>query len=203
MSTPRLSWILNSEGKSIEQSAYQILVATNQEILQKDSSDLWNTGKISTDQSIHIKYEGKKLESGMRVFWKVRIWDEHNQPTAWSDVAFWEMSLLHESDWKAKWISTKDFNHGDSYNLRSPYFRKDIDIHKKIKRARVYVTGLGYYEFYLNGQKIGDHVLSPNQTNYDERKLEKWSEPRIGNMKTSVMYETFDITSYLKKGENT
>ncbi|MCK5471167.1 MAG: alpha-L-rhamnosidase, partial [Cyclobacteriaceae bacterium] len=116
MSTPRLSWILNSEGKSIKQSVYQILVATNQEILQKDSSDLWNTGKISTDQSIHIKYEGKKLESGMRVFWKVRIWDEHNQPTAWSDVAFWEMSLLHESDWKAKWISTKDFNHGDSYN---------------------------------------------------------------------------------------
>lgn len=203
MSSPRLSWILNSEGKSIKQSAYQIVAATNQEILQQDSSNLWNTGKISTDQSIQIKYEGKNMKSGMRVFWKVRIWDEDDQPTAWSNVAFWEMSFLRDADWKAKWISTKDFRKGNSYNLRAPYFRKDIDIHKKIKRARVYATGLGYYEFYLNGQKIGDHVLSPNQTNYDKRELEKWGEPRVGNMQTSVLYETFDITSYLKNGKNT
>ncbi len=203
INSPRLRWILKSEGKSIKQSAYQILAATNQGILEKDTSDLWNTGKVPTDQSIQISYEGEKLKSGQRIYWKVRIWDGSNQPTNWSQVAFWEMSLMNDSDWEAKWISTEDYKHGASYNLRAPYFRKDINIQKKVKKARVYVTGLGYYEFYLNGKKIGDHLLSPNQTNYDRRKLEKWGEPRVGNMRTSVLYETFDITPYLNEGENT
>lgn len=203
LTTPRLSWILHASANNIKQSAYQILASTNRQLLQNDDFDLWNTGKVSNDQSIHIKYNGKKLESGMRIYWKVKIWDGNDQPTAWSKTAFWEMSLLNKTDWIAKWISTSKFRSSNSLNLNAPYFRKDIHIDKEIKSARIYVTGLGYYESYLNGRKIGDHVLSPNQTNYDKRYDVKLSDKRVGNMHTSVMYETFDIKPLLHKGENT
>ena len=123
----------------------------------------------------------------MCIYWKVRTWDKLNQPTSWSNIAFWEMILMSASEWQAKWISSKIFQSGDSLNLRAPYFRKDIQIQKKTKRVRVYVTGLGYNQFHINGQKIGDNVFSPNQTNYDKRKLEKWNEKRIGKMQTSVL----------------
>ena len=116
MQSPRLSWILISDGKNKKQTAYHILTATNPEILQKDSFDLWNTGKIISDQSIQIKYAGEKLKSGMCIYLTVRIWDELNQPTSWSSIAFWEMSLLNASDWQAKWISSKIFQSGDSLN---------------------------------------------------------------------------------------
>ena len=199
---PRLSWQMKKDLRGAAQTAYQLVAATSDEKLADNTPDLWDSGKIESDQSIQLVYGGKPLKSGMKVSWRVRIWDEAKNESAWSNIAHWEMGLLNTGDWQAKWIGAPaSLNPGD-LKYAAPLFRKEITISKSIKQARAYISGLGYYELYINGAKTGDHLLSPNQTNYDRQKVEKWSEPRIGNMTTTVMYETFDITSSLKQGKN-
>ncbi|MEI7525157.1 MAG: alpha-L-rhamnosidase N-terminal domain-containing protein, partial [Mariniphaga sp.] len=199
---PRLSWQMKKDLPGASQTAYRILVATSAEELSKNSGDLWDTGKIDSDQSTQVAYAGKPMKSGEKVFWKVQIWDETKSESTWSTVSEWEMGLLNATDWQAKWIgapaslTTGDLKHA------APLFRKELNLLKKVKKASVYISGLGYYELYINGTKIGDHVLSPNQTNYDRQKVEKWEESRIGNMTSTVLYETFDITASLKEGGN-
>ncbi len=200
--TPRLSWKMNSIQKGAQQTEYRIMVASSEELLQKESPDLWDSKMIKTDQSTQIIYSGKPLKSGMKVFWKVLIRNQQHFTSSWSNTANWEMGLLNKEDWQANWIGAPDTINTGKWKLPAPQFRKEVTLAKKIKRARAYVSGLGYYELYLNGKKIGDHVLSPNQTNYDQRNLELWSESKIGNMTTTVLYETLDITENLKAGAN-
>jgi alpha-L-rhamnosidase len=199
---PRLSWKMKKPVNGARQTACQIVVATSDDLLSKEKPDLWDSGKIESDQSIQLVYDGKPLTPGLKVWWKVRIWDEEKTSSAWSESAHWEMGLLNASDWQAKWIGAPVKLLSKEWKLAAPQFRKEVNISKKIKSARAYISGLGYYELYINGKKIGDHVLSPNQTNYDRQKVEKWSEPRIGNMTSTVLYETFDITSSLIQGGN-
>jgi len=198
-SQPRLSWILNLNRRGSCQTAYQIQAASEAEYLSGEKIDLWDSGRIFSDQSVHILYQGKKLISRQSVYWRVRIWDEHGQPSPWSDPASWEMALLTPEDWQAVWVGRIDET--DSSDS-SPLFRKSFRIEKPVRRARVYISGLGYYELYLNGKKVGDHVLSPNQTNYDRRRDENWQEARVGHMSTRVLYEIFDIGDFLQKGQN-
>jgi len=200
--SPRLSWKMKKDTRGARQTAYRIEVASTDGLLITDSPDIWDSGKIESDLSIQVEYDGIPLKSGMRVSWRVKIWDEENNPSQWSNIFHWEMGLIGETDWKAKWIGAPGSLTYGEWKYFSPLFRKEVNISKKIKSARAYISGLGYYELYINGEKIGDHVLSPNQTNYDRRQVEKWSEPRIGNMTTSVLYETYDITSNLKSGGN-
>lgn len=199
---PRLSWRMKKDLRGARQTAFQILVASTEQQLSINSADLWDSGKVNSDQSIQIVYNGKPLKSGMQAYWKVKIWDEEKNESAWSKTSKWEMGLLHPSDWQAKWIGAPESLTTGELKNAAPLFRKELTISKKVKQARAYISGLGYYELYLNGTKIGDHVLSPNQTNYDRQKVEKWDESRIGNMTSTVLYETFDITSSVKKGLN-
>ncbi|MCG6189323.1 family 78 glycoside hydrolase catalytic domain [Maribellus maritimus] len=199
---PRLSWRMESTENGAGQTAYRILAATNMDLLKNETPDLWDSGKIESSQSIQVEYNGKPLNSGMKVFWKVQVWDEKGKKLNWSQSAYWEMGLLNKEDWQSHWIGAPDLLSKEEWKLPSPLFRKKIQIQKKIKRARVYISGLGYYELYINGKKVGNHVLSPNQTNYDRRDLQKWDEPRVGNMTTTVLYETYDITPNLQQGEN-
>jgi len=199
---PRLSWKMKKNIGGARQTAYRIMVATTEQSLLNEKPDLWDSGKIASDQSIQVVYQGKELTSGIKVSWRVQIWDEEKNSSAWSAVGNWEMGLLSPGDWHAKWIGAPEsLTSGENKN-GSPMFRKEISVTKRVKNARAYISGLGYYELYLNGKKIGDHVLSPNQTNYDRQKVEKWSEPRVGNMTSTVLYETFDITEALHHGEN-
>lgn len=200
--SPRLSWKMSSKRSGSAQSAYRIMAATSKELLQKDLPDLWDTQMSRSDQSNQIPYAGKPLQSGMTVYWKVQLRNGQHYTSVWSPIASWEMGLLKADDWKAKWIGAPESINPKRMKLPAPLFRKEFTLSGKITRARAYVSGLGYYELYLNGKKIGDHVLSPNQTNYDKRRLEKWNEPKIGNMTTTVLYETFDITEDLKSGKN-
>ena len=199
---PQLFWKMEKQGRGAKQTAYQVQVASSENLLAKDSADFWDSGKVISDQSIQIKYNGKPLQSGMEVSWRVRIWDEKGEVSSWSKTARWEMALMKPDQWQAKWIgATAEITTGE-LKYASPFFRKQITLSGKIKKARAYISGLGYYELYINGKKSGDHVLSPNQTNYDSRQLEKWDEQRVGNMNTTVLYETYDITSVLKEREN-
>ncbi|HXG68532.1 MAG TPA: family 78 glycoside hydrolase catalytic domain, partial [Blastocatellia bacterium] len=350
---PRLSWILQSNRRGAMQTAYQILVASRPELLKSDRGDLWDTGKVASDQSIHIAYAGQALKSGMRAYWKVRVWDEQGRPSPYSEPAWWEMGLLQPEDWKAQWIafppaksqgaplSLEDANWieyseedaknktpdggrlfrrafelpADSkiksarllttadgnFRLRvngewisaggsgvsltelkhflapsknelglmttgntrrviarlvvefenrepfalstdadwevskqaqedrasdafkgtewkpaqvsaeaqekltdarkaaqnealnrvpmgpSPYLRKQFNIAKPVRKARLYATALGLYECYLNGRRVGQDVLAPGWTDYKKR----------------VMYQTYDITPMLQRGDNT
>ncbi len=200
---PRLSWKMTPAKTGEKQSAYHILVASSEELLSENTGDLWNTGKLMSDQSVHITYIGKALESREEVFWKVRIWDGSGNSSPWSKTATWEMGL-DSSDWQSKWIGIDQYQkvkpHGKDPAI---YFRKKVEITRRIKKARAYVSGLGYYEFSMNGVKVGDHLLSPHHTNYDRRQSPAgFDEKDVGNMSTRVLYETWDITNLLKHGEN-
>ena len=198
---PRLSWVLKSEGRGQIQTAYQILVASSKERLRNNQGDLWNSGKVASDQSIHVAYDRAPLRSRQQCWWKVRVWDRDGLRSVFSAPAYWEMGLLHERDWRAKWLAAPRVYDVAKLNaLRkktdwtdrrvqvepSPHFRKGFMLNNQVKQARIYVTGLGYYELYLNGKKVGDHVLDPAFTRYDK----------------TVFYETYDVTEQLLQGEN-
>ena len=138
-----------------------------------------------------------------KYYWKVRVWDKNGKASDWSPTATWETALLQQNDWKAKWIGSPDQQDNDTPKTSpAPYFRKQFNLRKPVKSARAYISGLGYYELYLNGHKIGDHVLSPNQTNYDKRDLRKMLYPYDDKSTTRVFYETYDITSAFNQGNN-
>jgi alpha-L-rhamnosidase len=106
---PRLSWMLESSKRGEKQEAYQVLVASSPELLAKEQGDLWNSDKVSSDESAHVVYEGKPLTSQLACYWKVRVWPAGSaEPSDWSTPAFWTMGLLKPTDWEAKWIDSSD-----------------------------------------------------------------------------------------------
>jgi alpha-L-rhamnosidase len=179
---PRLSWQLASENRGERQTAYQILTASSAKMLAQDRGDLWDTSQVDSAETVGIEYAGKPLTSSQKVWWKVRAWDAGGQASPWSDAASWEMALLAKEDWHGQWIARNDSI--DEQPL--PLLRSEFAINKPIKRARVYVTGLGYYELSINGKKIGDRRLEPGYTRYDKR----------------VLYATHDVTANLHEGQN-
>ena len=183
---PRLSWVLKSNKRGQRQTAYRILVASSQETLDKNKGDLWDSGKVISERSIQVTYEGKSLASQQGCYWKVRIWDRDDFVCPWSQPAYWEMGLLNQEDWHAQWISRPRTNIGPSDLPPAPMLRRTIKLGKAVIWARTYVCGLGYYELYINGHKIGDEVLAPAFTRYDER----------------MLYQTHDVTNVFTIGEN-
>ena len=201
---PLFNWTIKSVKTGQTQIAYQIIIANDQKNINSGKGDIWDSGKILSDQSVWIRYDGIDLSPGRRYFWRVRIWNGNDRPSDWSDPAFFVTGLFDQKDWDgAKWIGYEDFSdslklvpgvHGNGNNLgevakkRSvvPYFRKQYAIDKKIKKALVYVSGLGQYELYINGEKIGDHFLSPGWTEYTK----------------TYLYNIFDVTGNIKRGTN-
>ncbi len=182
---PRLTWEITSARRNVMQTSYHIRVAATIEDLKSGNNLLWNTGKVNSGQSIHVPYKGPALNSGQRVYWQVRIWDNNDSPSVWSEIVYWEMGLLHPSDWQASWISQA--NEQDiSGSLPCPLFRKEFILGKEISSARAYVTCLGLYEMELNGQRVGDQVFTPGWTSYNNL----------------LQYQTYDVTKYLKTGKN-
>lgn len=263
---PRLSWIITSDRRGERQTAYQVLVASSAKLLADQQGDLWDSGRVASDEDSQIAYLGVELKSRQRCFWKVRVWDQDGQPGKWSPVAQWQMGLLEPSDWTAKWIAAAPpkasvaapliIRHaayevpetgnatdvtavltrlvkGDHLNLvvnnatlgvdpafnrlkrlrvdyqlggqsftkevaeNQPlalpddltalrYFRKSFELKAPVQRAVLYATALGLYEMHLNGQRVGDHVLAPDWTDYRKR----------------VRYQAYDVTDLLKPGGN-
>ena len=152
---PRLSWQMKATSRGAKQTAYQILVADNEADLKKDNGNVWNSGMVKSEQSIKIDYEGKPLESRKRYFWKVKIWNEKNKPTSYSEATWWEMALLKKEDWSAHWIG-KNGTDGKAIELQ-----KEFNLSKRATRARIYVTGVGAYHLIFNGKKVGQDILTP------------------------------------------
>jgi alpha-L-rhamnosidase len=265
-SNPRLSWILSSDQRGERQTAYQILVASSLDLLNANTGDLWDSGKVISDETSQIAYGGEPLGSRQNCFWKVRTWDHDGNPSAWSSTARWQMGLLQPSDWKAEWIAAKApdaistipliirratyeaiegsgeadvtaavVSHVKKYHLNIvadnrtlgvdpaqnvakrlrveyeyggksftneidenqtlilpkqssslQYFRKPFELKSPIQRAVLYATALGLYDVHINGQRVGDHVLAPDWTDYRKR----------------VRYQAYDVTALLKPGAN-
>lgn len=184
--TPRLFWKIQSDKNNTCQLKYEIRCAESVDKLKLKKEILWNSGKVRSENSTHVKYEGRKLRSGQRIYWKVRIWDNHGRRSEWSEPAFFEMGLLNKSDWKAKWIQCNNLYTEELRTGRSPYLHKKFNLKKNIKSARVYITSLGLYELYINGTVVSSHNFNPGYTSYKKR----------------LQYQVFDITSKLKSGRN-
>jgi len=178
---PRLSWKLESELRGDKQTAYEILVASSEKLLQQDKGDLWNSKRVRSEESVQVSYGGKMLTASQRVFWKVRVWNVDGEPGRWSKTAAWTMGLPYLEDWRnAHWI-------GETVtNTATTLLRREIIVKKGLVRAVVHVCGLGQYEFTVNGRKAGGDFLSPGWTDY----------------RKTCLYDTRDITELLQTGEN-
>ncbi len=174
---PRLSWQISSAEENILQTAYEIKV-TDQAAKGKQ---IWTSGKVSSDKSVNVAYDGPTLKSMQRVYWQVRIWDNKNKVTEWSAPSYWEMGILEPASWKASWIEFKSESEAKG-SKPAQYFRKDFSTGKKIKSARVYVTSLGLYQLYLNGKKVSTDLFTPGWTSYKNR----------------IQYQTYDVTSQIQ-----
>jgi alpha-L-rhamnosidase len=219
---PRLSWVNIAEEGDREQvqTAWEIKVATTKDKLTNDQADLWSSDKVVSSQSVNILYNGKVLLSRQDCWWQVRTWDKKGKVSEWSEPAFWSMGLLNPQEWKARWIGApwqgeealpkpvrgRPGENAGTQELPppAPMLRKSFTIHKEVASARAYVTGLGYFELYMNGKKVSEDVLVPNLTAYGKR-------PGLENNYISipdnfreyrVMYLSYDIKDLLKKGDN-
>ena len=214
---PRLGWI-NVAGEGVRgqvQTAYQVRVASSLERL--DSPDLWDSGRLISDRSIRVAYDGKPLQSRQECWWQVRVWERDSVASDWSEPGWWRMGLLQEEDWKAQWIGAPwqgeealpkpdggPNGRPEEFGPPAPYLRKVFRVEKEVTSAVAFVTGLGYFELYLNGKKVGEDVLVPNQTNYGKR-------PQLMDAliclpddfrEYKVMYLAYDIKAQLNQGEN-
>ncbi len=193
---PRLSWIMESNQRGQEQSAYQILVADSEEKLRRNQGGLWDSGKVESGRSNQAIYEGEPLKSRMRCYWKVRVWDKEGKASAWSEPAMWTVGLLKARDWQAKWIGYDEELQSPDNKEKSdpnvlvlpppPYLRRAFLVGRPFKRAVVYASALGLYELHINGKRVGEDYFTPGWTDYPTR----------------VYYQTYEVTDLIKKGSN-
>jgi alpha-L-rhamnosidase len=182
--TPVFSWQAKATA-SYSQKAFRILVASTPENLEEGRADFWDSGEIFSSQSLGILYQGKPLKSAQKVFWKVHVRNSKDQVQP-SDPAWFEMGLTKPDDWQASWIAAISTPDNIPPLLPAPYFRKELTLDTPIESARLYISGIGYHEAFINGQKVGEHVLDPAKTRYDK----------------SVKYVVHDVTDLLTQGRN-
>jgi alpha-L-rhamnosidase len=182
---PRLSWQLESAGRGVVQSAYEVRVARSEGDLRAGRDLVWGSGRVASDESTQVPYAGPALRSGERVFWQVRVWDGGARASAWSEPAWWETGLLQSSDWQASWIEP-DLGDDGSKPGPAPMLRREFKLGGAVASARAYVTSHGLYEMHLNGRRVGDDLFTPGWTSYNKR----------------LQYQTYDVTSLLKTGDN-
>ena len=215
--SPRLSWINEATSvrdRGLSQQAYRIVVSTSKEKLQEEEYDAWDSGKQISSDSHLVNYNGVRLQSGKDYWWRVMVWDNNGKASAWSSPAYWGMGLLDTDEWKAKWIGVPWQGEAPRkvlgtvpYEQRrypAPLFRRSFELKGDVVSAKAFVTGLGYFEFYINGKKVGDDYLVPNFTNYSIREDIKYYGISIDNTFRDyrVMYLAYDITNMLNKDGN-
>jgi alpha-L-rhamnosidase len=181
-SRPRMSWVLESsdpQARGLHQTAYQVLVATGPGQLAPGRADLWDSGRVPSDQMAHIVYAGQSLKTHQKCSWAVRVWDQDGAVSGWSKPAFWTMGVLRPEDWQARWISARE---GGDRSGPLPLFRRELKLEKRVQRALASICGLGCYELSIDGQKVGDNVLDPGWTDYRKR----------------CLYTSYDVTAHFR-----
>lgn len=189
---PRMSWTLEATNNSDygqKQTAYHILVSSTENLLRANEGDIWNSGWVESDEMQLIEFGGNPLQSDKTYYWKVAVRDENGIETNFSEPAMWSTGLFSQDEWSAKWIGTGETYNPDegSNKMKDPWFRKSFNLTEKPSRATLFVASVGFHEVYVNGQRIGDHVLAPQVTDHTKR----------------ARYIAYDIASELNEGENT
>ena len=174
-SFPRFSWVINSKKQNVRQTAYQIVVTG-------DNGELWNSGKVESDQQLWLRYGGSNLQSNTTCTWKVKVWTTAGE-SDWSSDACFSIGLLDEGKWSGYWIGLEQLLPGEERGMHTRmaarYLRKEFQLkEKEIRRATAYVAGIGLHEFYVNGQRMGDGVLQPVPSDY----------------RKTIYYNTYDVT---------
>lgn len=184
VSRPRFTWALDGDAYDIAQLSYRLEIASKPELLANHQADIWDTGKRERNLSTRVVYQGdKELEAHKKYYWQVTVWDFWNNKASTSEIQTFETAKIKPSDWKAKWITD---SHDKEFEP-APLFRKEFRVPSKIVSARAYVSGTGYYEMFINGKRVGENFLDPGYTHFDKR----------------ILYVTHDITSLVRKGDNT
>lgn len=191
---PRFNWVNLSEIRGAHQTAFQIVVATDIDKLSENKADCWNSGKIHSSESILVKYDGVELSPGQLLYWKVKVWDENDKVSKWSNPAKFSIGLVDKDSWAASYIGYTENENEDEANKIAdgfqacPQFRKQFTVdNKSVKETYLlHVNSLGYHEVYLNGVKVGENVLSPAVSQLDKRSL----------------INTYDVTDYIHSGTN-
>lgn len=171
---PFFSWVLTSQGNHVNQSAYKIIVSDSRSNLMKELGNMWDTGKVNSDKNSFVYYEGQPLNSFTKYYWRVKWWDNDGNESPFSDIYSFETAFIAEQTWIGRWIFVDSL------------VRKEIDIKKTIKSAKIYISALGYYELRINGNKVGTKVLTPQWTDY----------------KKKILYSTYSVDNYLRNGLN-
>lgn len=172
VAAPRFAWVLNHTDRAQRQTAYKVQVSRDPRF-QKEA--LWDSGEVDTPDTFQVEYKGPPLTSDTTYFWRARYRDASGAESPWSETANFSTGLFQTSDWKAKWITGGGL------------LRDFITLSKPVKHARLFVAATGYYEFHIDGSRIGDHVLDPAWTDYSKR----------------VLYSAYDVTKDLHPGANT
>ena len=182
---PRFGWQIVSDHKNVRQQSYRLLVASTLALCEEGKADVWDSGLTKSDQSQWVDYKGRPLQPGRPYFWRVVC--KTNKGKATSDVKQWSTGLLTKDNWVGDWIGydslTPDVRMERHSRIAARYLRKTFSLAKTVRRATVYICGLGYYILNLNGQRIGDYLLTPAPTQYNK----------------AVIYDTYDVTKPLKE----
>lgn len=190
---PRFSWQYESEESNVRQIEYRIIVASSEENACNGIGDLWDSKSVASNRMLYISYEGRKLKSRDCCWWKVytivTYGNKGKQMRLESDVRYFEISLLSPDDWHAHWIG-RDFD-DDNVNghtaIAARYLRKEFVLKKNISKARLYISGLGVYNAFINGREVApDELLKPTLSDYTRR----------------IYFNAYDVTDLLHGGDN-
>lgn len=199
---PLLGWRIDTDRAGYLQGSYRVLVASDKALLDADCGDIWDSGIVADGKSQHVKFAGTPLLPCCDYYWKVKVWDVSGLESDWSPVASWRTGLFEEFDWEGEWVSSKfaellphrryksnrrvEHENWFMEDSAAVYMRREVEIPVPVRKATAFICGLGYYELYINGRKVGDRVMDPLFTDYDKR----------------VVYATYDVTDYFSTGSN-
>ena len=178
---PDFSWIIKSEDFNVNQTHYQLFVATDKVFSNK--SLVWDSGKVTSSESLYVKYQGKPLEYATKYYWTVKVWTNQSSRPKQSKISSWTTGLMDKNQWKSDWIGV---NKEDERNPKSPYFTNDFVVGNKITSANLFITSRGIYEAHINGERVGKSYLTPGWTSYNNR----------------IQYQAYDVKEMLSLGDN-
>jgi alpha-L-rhamnosidase len=197
---PQMSWIVTSSERGQRQTAWQVLVASSPDALAADRGDLWDSGKVESSQTLHIRYAGRPLRSHQECYWKVRVWDKDGRESPWSETGRWSMGILAPGDWSGDWIgfdAGRERPPAPPGNRRGrgqqpvflppvPHLRHEFQVEKPVRRATLYAAALGLADVHFNGRRVNEEWFPSGWTDYAKR----------------VYYRAYDVTQQMRSGAN-
>ncbi len=193
---PRFFWKVKSDLRGDRQVAYQIIVSSEPDICEREIGDFWDSGRVESDDSTHIPYDGEELLSCQNFYWRVRWWNSLGEVSPYSEIATFRTGFMGTSKFRAQWITMPEpesficpttvllgREEEPDVEYLGIYLRKEFRCRGPVSRAVIYISGLGHYLLFINGQKVGDRALDPGWTDYSKLAL----------------YSAFDVTELISE----